>query len=271
AALGGRHRDPSRDGAARRNPDTLLGCVRDGRDPLWRPGDPAAGAHALDPEAARGDRRTADRVACHPDLRRPGAARLRAAHGLSRRDDRGVRGRDGLAGGGLGALPGHRARHPDGRADPPSGRPPGGPALPRDLRRRGGRHRPRRAAGVPREPRRRRHDDRRTARAAVRHRRPRGRPRARLPGEAALRALGQRRLLRLRDRGARRDRPRPRARAGAARGARVGRPAARVPPRGLLGLHGHLQGRGAPQRPVGGRRPAVEGVGSGGLARGRPV
>ena len=34
-------------------------------------------------------------------------------------------------------------------------------------------------------------------------------------------------------------------------------PAARLPPRGLLGLHGHLQGRGRPQRPLGAaaRRP----------------
>ena len=36
--------------------------------------------------------------------------------------------------------------------------------------------------------------------------------------------------------------------------------AARVPPRGVLGLHGHLQGRGPAQRPVGGRAGAVEAV-----------
>ena len=34
------------------------------------------------------------------------------------------------------------------------------------------------------------------------------------------------------------------------------RPAARLPPRGLLGLHGHLQGRGAAERPVGARARA---------------
>ena len=36
----------------------------------------------------------------------------------------------------------------------------------------------------------------------------------------------------------------------------------RLPPRRLLGLHGHLQGRGHPQRPVGARRGAVGGLGS---------
>ena len=42
------------------------------------------------------------------------------------------------------------------------------------------------------------------------------------------------------------------------------RRAARLPPRGLLGLHGHLQGRGRPQRPLG--RAASR---PGGLGRGR--
>ena len=40
-------------------------------------------------------------------------------------------------------------------------------------------------------------------------------------------------------------------------------PAAGLPPRGLLGLHGHLQGRGRPQRPLGGRRGALETSGAG--------
>ena len=73
-------------------------------------------------------------------------------------------------------------------------------------------------------------------------------------GEAARRALGQRRLLRLRA-GDRRTTSAPdaRARARAARAARRRRTAARPPPRGLLGLHGHLQGRGAAQRSVGRR------------------
>ena len=43
-----------------------------------------------------------------------------------------------------------------------------------------------------------------------------------------------------------------RARARAARGPGRRRAAARLPPHGLLGLHGHLQGRGPAQRPVGG-------------------
>ena len=43
--------------------------------------------------------------------------------------------------------------------------------------------------------------------------------------------------------------------------ARRRRAAARLPPRGLLGLHGHLQGRGRAQRPLGGGRGAVAGLG----------
>ncbi len=53
----------------------------------------------------------------------------------------------------------------------------------------------------------------------------------------------------------------PRARA--ARAARRRRAAARVPPRGLLGLHGHLQGRGAAQRPLGVGVAAVADLGAG--------
>ena len=65
------------------------------------------------------------------------------------------------------------------------------------------------------------------------------------------RALGQRRLLLLRARGAGLHRRRlgPRARAARAAGRR--RAAARLPPRGLLGVHGHLQGRGPAQRRLG--------------------
>ena len=77
--------------------------------------------------------------------------------------------------------------------------------------------------------------------------------RARVRREAAQRALGQRRLLLLRACGARRARARQRARARAAGAAGRRRRAARLPPRGLLGLHGHLQGRGHAQRPVGRR------------------
>ena len=51
-----------------------------------------------------------------------------------------------------------------------------------------------------------------------------------------------------------------RARARAARAAGRRRRAARLPPRGLLGLHGHLQGRGAAQRPLGRRASRPGGV-----------
>ncbi|MEJ7787609.1 MAG: sugar phosphate nucleotidyltransferase [Solirubrobacteraceae bacterium] len=51
-----------------------------------------------------------------------------------------------------------------------------------------------------------------------------------------------------------------RARARAPRGPRRRRSAACLPPHGLLALHGHLQGRGHAQRPVG-VRGAVAGVG----------
>ena len=61
---------------------------------------------------------------------------------------------------------------------------------------------------------------------------------------------------------ARLPRRRQRARARAARAAGRRRPAARLPPRGLLGLHGHLQGRGRAQRPLGGGRGAVDGLGA---------
>ena len=37
-------------------------------------------------------------------------------------------------------------------------------------------------------------------------------------------------------------------------------PAARLPPRGVLGVHGHLQGRRRAQRPLGRRPPSLEGV-----------
>ena len=51
---------------------------------------------------------------------------------------------------------------------------------------------------------------------------------------------------------------------GAARAARRRRRAARVPPSGLLGLHGHLQGRGPAQRPLGRGVAAVADLGHGG-------
>ena len=125
-------------------------------------------------------------------------------------------------------------------------------AVPRHLRRRRGRHRPRRAARVPRA--------RTAGSATVTVVRPRlpfgvalvdGDARVGVRGEAARRALDQRRLLRLR---ARRARVPARGLGAGARAARAPgrrRRAARVPPRGLLGVHGHLQGRGRAQRPVG--------------------
>jgi len=59
------------------------------------------------------------------------------------------------------------------------------------------------------------------------------------------------------------DYPRRGQRAGARspRAARRRRRASCVPPPGLLGLHGHLQGRGDAQRPLGAGRGAVEGLG----------
>ena len=94
-------------------------------------------------------------------------------------------------------------------------------------------------------------------RAAVRRRRARRR-RPRRPGfheKPRSRALGQRRLLLLR---AGRRSTTSRADSVLEREplerARRRRPAARLPPRGLLGLHGHLQGRRAAQRPVGAAR-----------------
>src|SRR5207237_6532752 len=52
---------------------------------------------------------------------------------------------------------------------------------------------------------------------------------------------------------------RARARATGATGRRG--PAARVPPRGILGLHGHLQGRAASQRSLDGRHGPLEPMG----------
>ena len=102
-------------------------------------------------------------------------------------------------------------------------------------------------------------DDRRAAAPAVGGRRARRRwPGRGLRREAAQRALDQRRLLLLRAGGARLPgrRQRARARAAGAPGRRGAAP--RPPPRGLLGLHGHLQGRGRAQRPLGGGRGALE-------------
>src|SRR6185312_13382685 len=122
--------------------------------------------------------------------------------------------------------------------------------------------RPARPPALPRGPRSAGHDDRRAPAASVRrHRARRRHDRHRLPRETALRALDQRRLLLHAARGPRAPRRTLSARARAAGVAGGGRPAARLPPRGLLGLHGHVQGRGDAQRPVGERRGAVEDLG----------
>ena len=89
-----------------------------------------------------------------------------------------------------------------------------------------------------------------------------GRPGRRLRREAAQRALDQRRLPLLRAGRARLPRRGQRARARAAAAARRRRRAARLPPRGLLGLHGHLQGRGRRSTTSGpaARRPGGSGT-----------
>src|SRR5215218_571749 len=90
-----------------------------------------------------------------------------------------------------------------------------------------------------------------------------GRPGDRLRREAAQRALDQRRLPLLRVGGARLPGQRQCARARAAGPPRRRRPAARLPPPGLLGLHGHLQGCGDAERPLGRRRGALADLGRG--------
>ena len=102
----------------------------------------------------------------------------------------------------------------------------------------------------------------RPARASVRHRRAgRARPDQRLPREAAQRALGQRRVLLLRARRARLRRRGLGPRARAARAPGLGGAAPRLSPRGLLGVHGHVQGRRHAERHLGGRRSSLEGLG----------
>ena len=167
-----------------------------------------------------------------------------------------------MAGGARDRVRRDRRGHADGRADQGRGGPARRRGLLRDLFGRRRRHRPRRAAGAPPRARRPGDGDRRAAADPVRRRRPRRRgPRRGLPREAAVGALGQRRLLLLRAGGARLPERRQRPGARAARAAWRRRRAPRLPPRGLLGLHGHLQGRGGPQRPLGRRRPAVDCMG----------
>ena len=184
-------------------------------------------------------------------------------HRLSRRADRGVRRRRaaGRTASTSGAwTPGLRHAHRRAPARAPPRTWPAATVL-RHLRRRRGRHRPARAARPSTPP----HGDAATMTvvrpgAAVRRRRarrPTGACRG-LPREAALGALGQRRLLLLRARVLELPRARRVLEREPLERPRRRRPAARLPPRGLLGLHGHLQGRGAAQRPVGRGRGPVE-------------
>ena len=162
-----------------------------------------------------------------------GEALTGARAGWAVRVDRSLR-----RGGGVGARShGRDALHGRGHADrraaapsPRAARRRGRVAV-RDLRRRRRRHRPRRRASPPPRARPPRHDGRRAPGAAVRrHGAGGGRQRRRLPGEAALGALDQRRLLRARPGRARLPRRAQRARARAAGAPRARRPVAGLPP-----------------------------------------
>ncbi len=69
------------------------------RDPLRRARHAPAGAHRGDPQAARRDRRPADRLARDPALRRPGVSPLHPRDRLQGRADRALRRRVPVAGG----------------------------------------------------------------------------------------------------------------------------------------------------------------------------
>ena len=157
----------------------------------------------------------------------------------------------------------HRARHTYRRADRAAGRAARRRDLLRHLCRWGCGYRPRCAARLPPRPRRTRHGDRGPAAPAVGGRETRRGGQGRgLRREAAQRALDQRGVLLLRAGRARLHRRGQRAGAGAAGAPRSRRAARRLPPRGVLGLHGHLQGCGRAQRSLGGRRsPPLDGLG----------
>ena len=233
-------------------------------DPLRRARDAAARADRVGAEGAGRDRRPADPLARDRDLRRAGLRALPARHRLPGRDGRGVRRRPSAG------RTGSRSSASTPALDTPTGgriarlaERLGGETLLRHLRRRRRRRRSRRAARLPPRPRRPGDDDRGAAAPAVGRRRARRatagstgfveKPRSEHwinggffcfePG--ALDYLDEDSVL---------ERE-PLARPGRRR------PAARLPPRGLLGLHGHLQGRGRAQRPLGGGRGAVDGSG----------
>ena len=151
----------------------------------------------------------------------------------------------------LGRVRRHRPRHPDRGRIAALGERLRRRDLLRHLRRRGRRRRPGCAARLSPRPRCRRDLDRGAAEPAVGGRGARRRSGGGLRREAAQRALDQRRLLLLRAGALDVHRRGPRAGARAAASGSPPRAAARLPPRGLLGLHGHLQGRGGAQRPLG--------------------
>ena len=175
------------------------------RDPLRGSRHAAAGAHPRDPEGAGRDRRTADRLARHPDLCGARLPPVPAADRLPRRDDRGLRRRRALA----------RRRHRRVPADTGDETPTGGRVaraadrlgrghLRADLRRRRRRRRSRRGARLPPRPRHRGDGDARPPALAMGRRDARRRrPDQRLRREAADGAVGQRRVLLPRAGGAR--------------------------------------------------------------------
>ena len=226
-------------------------------------GNAAAGAHAVDPQAAGRDRRPADRLARDPDLRRPGLPALRACtgykgelierFGAEHEWPEGVdvdcvdTGLDTPTGGRI-ALREQRSR---------------ARALLRDLRRRRGRHRPGRAARLPPRPRRPGHDDRRAARAAVRrHRARRRRPRARASARSRAPSTGSTAASSASSRGVfdYLDRASVLEREPLERLAADG-PAARLPPRRASGTAWTPTRTRCAQRPVGARAARLEASG----------
>ena len=244
--------------SARRSWDHAAPHACPGGHPLRRARNAPAGAHAT-PSPSRWWRSAGARSSgTSAALRQPGLRSLHAAHRLPRRAGRGLRARQRGPRGVDGRVRRHRAGHADRRAPGARGRPRRRRHLRADLRRRRRRRRPRRRAGLPPRARRAGDRDRRAPRAAVRRRRPRRR-RPRSPASTRSRApsTGSTAASSCFEPGAlafvAEDSVLERAplRAPGRR-----RAAARLPPRGLLGLHGHLQGRRDAQRPLGRRASA---------------
>ena len=215
------------------------------RDPLRRARHASARAHPGDPQAARRDRRAADRAARDRALRRPGLSPLPAGHRLPGRADRALRRRaDSWPEGvevrcvdtGLDTPTGGRIKLLEERwaEEPRSARPTPTDVADIDLARLLDFH-----AGARRA----RHDDRRAA-ASCSSASPSSTAttdacsasaRSLAPSTGSTAASSASAPARLRLPGARQ-----RARARALAAPRRGRGAARLPPRGLLGVHGHL-------------------------------